>query len=80
MQRIPLFLETTSMFKKLIPVIALALIAGPVFAADAPAASGASQSTTAPAKSSHHSKKSHHSSKSSKSKSTTDSSATAPAK
>jgi hypothetical protein len=68
------------MFKKLIPVIALALIAGPVFAADAPATSGASQSTTAPAKGSHHSKKSHHSSKSSKSKSTTDSSATAPAK
>jgi ABC-type Co2+ transport system permease subunit len=68
------------MFKKLVPVIALALIAGPVFAADAPATTpGASQSSTAPAKSSHHSKKSHKSSKSSKAKSTTDSS-TAPAK
>jgi hypothetical protein len=34
------------MFKKLIPVVALALIAGPVFAADAPAAGGADQSTS----------------------------------
>ena len=64
------------MFKKLIPVIAFALIAGPVLAADPPASSGASQSTSAPAKSSKHSKKSHKSSKSSKS--TTDSSTAAP--
>jgi hypothetical protein len=62
------------MFKKLIPVIAFALIAGPVFAADTPAPSGASQSTTAPAKS----HKKSHKSKSSKSKSTTDSSTAAP--
>jgi len=67
------------MFKKLIPVIALALIAGPVFAADTPATSGASQSTTAPAKGSHHGKKSHKSKSAKSSKSATDSS-TAPAK
>lgn len=44
------------MFKKLVPVIALALLAGPVFAADAPAAD---TSASAPAKShkKHHSKK-----------------------
>lgn len=70
-------LETTSMFKKLIPVIALALIAGPAFAADAPAAAPAADQS-APAKSSHHSKKSssHHKHSS---KSGADSS-TAPAK
>jgi hypothetical protein len=71
----PLFhcLEITSMFKKLVPVIALALIAGPVLAAD-PAPASTDQ---APAKSSSH--KHHSKSKSSKhSKSTSDS--TAPAK
>ena len=56
------------MFKKLIPVIAFALIAGPVFAADpAPATS----STTG---SSHHKK--HHSSSSKSHKSTTTPAAT----
>jgi hypothetical protein len=64
------------MFKKLVPVVALALLAGPVFAADAPASTpSADQSSTASSK--HHSKKSH-SSKHSK-KSTADT-ATAPAK
>jgi len=44
------------MFKKLVPVVALALLAGPVFAADAPASSpSADQSSTASSK--HHSKK-----------------------
>jgi hypothetical protein len=75
-QRIPSFLETTSMFKKLVPVVALALLAAPVFAADAPASTpSADQSSTASSK---HHKKSHSSSK--HKKSTTDSSSTAPAK
>jgi len=47
------------MFKKLVPVVALALLAGPVFAADAPANAPAAEQSAAPAKSSHH-KKSHH--------------------
>jgi hypothetical protein len=69
-------LETTSMFKKLVPVLALALLAGPVFAADAPAsAPAADQSASTPAKSHH---KKNHSKKSKKS--ATDSSSTAPAK
>ncbi len=64
------------MFKKLVPVVALALLAGPVFAADAPASTpSADQSSTASSK--HHKKS--HSSKHKKS-STTDSSSTAPAK
>jgi hypothetical protein len=58
----PLFLETQSMFKKLIPVIALALIAGPVLAADPPA-SGSDQSSSTSGKS-HHGKGKHHGSKS----------------
>jgi hypothetical protein len=44
------------MFKKLVPVIALALIAGPVVAADQPASTPSDQ-TTAPAKPHH---KKHH--------------------
>jgi hypothetical protein len=69
------------MFKKLVPVIALALLAGPVLAADAPATPAADQSASAPAKS-HKKSGSHHkkSSTSSKKPSTSDSSATAPAK
>ena len=66
------------MFKKLVPVIALALIAGPVFAADTPAASttpAAEKSTTTTSK--HHKK--HHDKKSSTSTKPADSS-TAPAK
>jgi hypothetical protein len=61
------------MFKHLVPVVALALLAGPVFAAgQAPASTpSASQSSTAPSK--HHK----HHSKSSKSKKDT---ANAPAK
>ena len=79
MQRISLILETTSMFKKLVPVIALALLAGPVFAADAPATTPSSdQSSTASSK--HHKKHSHSSSTSKSKKPTTDSSSTAPAK
>ena len=63
------------MFKKLVPVVALALLAGPVFAANAPASTpSADQSSTASSK--HHKKS--HSSKHSK-KSTPDTS-TAPAK
>jgi hypothetical protein len=63
------------MFKHLVPVVALALLAGPVFAAgQAPATTpGADQ----PAKTSKHHK---HSSKSSKSKKSTTSDSTAPAK
>jgi hypothetical protein len=67
------------MFKKLVPVVALALLAAPVFAADAPASTpSADQSSTASSK---HHKKSHSTSSSSKhKKSTTDSASTAPAK
>jgi hypothetical protein len=69
------------MFKKLVPVVALALLAGPVFAADAPATAPAGDQSSA-ASSKHH-KKGHSSSSSSHSKhnkkSTTDAS-TAPAK
>ena len=66
------------MFKKLVPVVALALLAGPVFAADAPASTpSADQSSTASSK---HHKKSHSSSSSKHKKSTTDSASTAPAK
>src|SRR2546430_7547621 len=48
------------MFKKLVPVVALALLAGPVVAADAPATAPAAEQPAAPAKSHHkkHSKKS----------------------
>ena len=65
------------MFKHLVPVVALALLAGPVFAAGqaAPATTpAADQSSTASSK--HHKKHS----KSSKSKKSTADSATAPAK
>jgi hypothetical protein len=72
----PYTLETTSMFKKLIPVIALALIAGPVLAADPPPAGG--DAATPAAKSSHH--KSKHHKKAKQTGSSTDSTATAPAK
>jgi len=45
------------MFKKLVPVVALALLAGPVFAADAPATAPATapaaEQPAAPAKSHH---------------------------
>ena len=64
------------MFKKLVPVVALALLAGPVFAADAPANAPAAEQSSAPAKS-HHGKKHKKSSKSAASKTDT---ATAPAK
>jgi hypothetical protein len=67
------------MFKKLVPVIALALIAGPVFAADTPAASTApaADKSTTTTSSKHHKK--HHDKKSSTSTKPADSS-TAPAK
>ena len=45
------------MFKKLVPVVALALLAGPVVAADAPATTPAAEQPAAPAKSHH---KKHH--------------------
>jgi hypothetical protein len=41
------------MFKKLVPVVALALLAGPVFAADAPATAPAAEQPAAAAKSHH---------------------------
>ena len=64
------------MFKKLVPVVALALLAGPVFAADAPASSpSADQSSTASSKHHKNSKHSKHNKKS-----TPDASSTAPAK
>ena len=66
------------MFKKLVPVIALALLAGPVFAADAPATTPSDQSSTASSK--HHKNKHSHSSSSKSKKSATDASSTAPAK
>ena len=49
------------MFKKLVPVLALALLAGPAFAADAPVSAPAADQVTAPAKTHHkkHHKKSH---------------------
>jgi hypothetical protein len=55
------------MFKKLVPVLALALIAGPAFAADTPPAPAGDQAATAPAKTHHkkHHKKSHKSTTSS---------------
>jgi hypothetical protein len=67
------------MFKKLVPVIALALLAGPVLAADAPAAPAGDQSASAPAKS-HKKSGSHHKKSSSKKSTSSDSSANAPAK
>jgi len=67
------------MFKKLVPVLALVLLAGPVFAADAPATTpSADQSSSAPAKPHHKKHKKSTSNKSDASKS--DSSATTPAK
>jgi hypothetical protein len=66
------------MFKKLVPVIALALLAGPVLAADAPAAPAGDQSASAPAKS--HKKSGSHHKKSSKKSTSGDSSANTPAK
>jgi hypothetical protein len=80
--RVLYFSEITSMFKKLVPVIALALIAGPVFAADTPATtpSSSDQSSSSTAKShhkKHHGKKPTGKSDSSKS---SDSSANTPAK
>jgi hypothetical protein len=63
------------MFKKLIPVVALALIAGPVLAADPPASTSG---TTPAAKSHKHSGKHHASSKKSGGTKSTDTS-TAPA-
>jgi hypothetical protein len=62
------------MFKKLVPVVALALLAGPVFAADAPATTpSADQSSTASSK--HHKK---HSKSSKSKKSATDTTSSAP--
>ena len=45
------------MFTKLVPVVALALLAGPVVAADAPATAPGAEQPAAPAKSHH---KKHH--------------------
>jgi hypothetical protein len=62
------------MFKKLVPVVALALIAGPVLAADPPASSG---TTTTSANGKHHHKSHHHSSSKAKPASTDTSNAPA---
>ena len=64
------------MFKKLVPVVALALLAGPVIAADAPATAPAAEQPAAPAKS-HHKK---HSKKSAKSAASKTDQSNAPAK
>jgi Spy/CpxP family protein refolding chaperone len=64
------------MFKTLVPVVALALLAGPVFAADAPATAPAAEQPAAPAKSHH---KKHHKKSTKAGASTTDQS-NAPAK
>ncbi len=71
-------LETTSMFKQLIPVVALALIAGPVFAADAPSPTPSADTSTAAAKPHH--KKHHNKAKTSKSTASSSDTSTAPAK
>jgi Spy/CpxP family protein refolding chaperone len=64
------------MFKKLVPVVALALLAGPVFAvAQAPASTPSAEQ---PAK--HHKGHKNHSSKSSKSKKAATDAANTPAK
>jgi hypothetical protein len=72
-QRVPTLSEITSMFKKLVPVVALALIAGPVLAADPPAGG---DSATPATKSHKHSGK-HHSKKNGGTKSTDTSNAPA---
>jgi hypothetical protein len=64
------------MFKKLVPVVALALLAGPVFAADAPATAPAAEQPAAPAKTHH---KKHHK-KNTKAAATKSDSSNAPAK
>jgi hypothetical protein len=69
-------LESKSMFNKLVPVVALALLAGPVLAADAPATAPAAEQPAAPAKSHH---KKHHKKSTKTGASTTDQS-NAPAK
>jgi hypothetical protein len=63
-------LETTSMFKKLVPVIALALIAGPVLAADPPASDTSAPAASSTTKSHKSHSKHHSSSKKHKSSST----------
>jgi hypothetical protein len=73
------FLESTSMFKKLIPVIALALIAGPAFAAQSTEAPKESKeapaATSTPAKSTH---KKHHKKATKEKKSSSESSSAPP--
>ena len=64
------------MFTKLVPVVALALLAGPVVAADAPATAPAAEQPAAPAKS-HHKK---HKQKSAKSAASKTDQSNAPAK
>jgi hypothetical protein len=64
------------MFKKLVPVVALALLAGPVFAVAQAPASTPSAEQPSKASSKHHK----HSKSSSKSKKSTTDSANAPAK
>ena len=64
------------MFNKLVPVVALALLAGPVVAADAPATAPAAEQPAAPAKG-HHKK---HSKKSAKSAASKTDQSNAPAK
>jgi len=78
-QRILFTLETTSMFKKLIPVVALALLAGPVLAADPPASSPSADQSSSSTSKSHHSKKHKKSTSTAPAKSTGDTSS-APAK
>jgi hypothetical protein len=54
-----ILLETTSMFKKLIPVIAFALIAGPAFAQSTPAPASTPAASSSPAADAKDTKKEH---------------------
>jgi hypothetical protein len=56
-----LFFRRLSMFKQVVPVLSLILLAGPVFAADTPPAAGDQSAATSTTKSTkkHHAKKHH---------------------
>jgi hypothetical protein len=69
------------MFKKLVPVVALALLAGPVFAGDMPASTpSADQASSSTSKSSSHHKKHKKSGSSSSSHKPSSDTSSAPAK
>jgi hypothetical protein len=68
------------MFKKLVPVIALALIAGPVFAADPPSSTSSSDQSSSSSTAKTHHKKHKKTSTTKSDTSKSDSSANTPAK